>query len=250
MDTFVNIVKDGEDTSLGIAVQKLIEDNLSRLNTSFLAKITAIGEDGFVDIVDIVKGNFNEKNPIIPNCVYGIPSTSNWVVSNKPAVGDYGLAIVLKKDICIYKNNKTGGVANTKRLFNINDTIFLPLTLLNQPPTDNFSISSKDNKVKINLTNDTIDLTTEKSSINIKDSINLTSDKIDLTTNNGSIELKSNKGIKLKGGGGSLSDLMEAVITYVSACQFGVYPYNSGTSKVAETMFKQTIKKFEEGASL
>lgn len=247
MDSFKNPIGATDNQSLGVAIQKLIEDNVKRINTSFLARIESINGGGLVDVVDIINQRDDIDNAVIPNAIYGVPSSSLWQVSHNAKVGDIGLAIVIKSDINIYKSNKKGGKPTTKRLFNENDCIFIPLTLLNYPSTDDYSIKSSDNKIKINLTNDSINLTTEKSNIELKDKINLTSDSVDIISNNGDIEVKSSKGITLQGGGGSLSDLMEAVITYVSACQFGAYPYNAGTSKVAETAFKATIKKFEKG---
>lgn len=197
MNNFKNPINPTDNQSLGVAIQKLIEDNLKRINTSFLAKIESINGGGLVDVVDIINQREDIPNPVIPNAIYGVPSSGLFQISHNAKVGDIGLAIVLKSDINIYKTNKKGGNPVTKRIFDVNDCIFIPLSLLNYPSNDNYSIKTSDDKVSLELTKDSINLQAEdKIDINSKKTIQLKSQGAGLnfdsklSINNAGVELK------------------------------------------------------------
>lgn len=197
MKDFKNPINPTDNQSLGVAIQKLIEDNTKRINTSFLAKIESINGGGLVDVVDIINQREGITNPVIPNAIYGVPSSGLFQISHNAKVGDIGLAIVLKNDINIYKSNKKGGEPATKRFFDVNDCIFIPLSLLNYPPDDNYSIKSSDSKVSFELTKDSINLQAEsKVDVNSKKTIQLKSQGAGLSfdnklsINNAGVELK------------------------------------------------------------
>lgn len=197
---FKNPINPTESDNLGVSIQKLIEQNICNINTCFLARIQAIGGDGLVDIVDIIKHNEKAENPVISGAIYGIPSTGLWGVSHNAKTGDIGLAIVLKNDINVYKMNKSGGRPSTQRHFNNNDCVFIPLNLLSQPSTDNYSIKSEDKKVGLTLSSDSIELKNNNTILSIKENIKLS---------NASMDIKS---------------VLESIVDLFTKVQYGGYP--------------------------
>lgn len=215
MNNFKNPINPTDNQSLGVAIQKLIEDNLKRINTSFLAKIESINGGGLVDVVDIINQREDIPNPVIPNAIYGVPSSGLWSVSHNAKVGDIGLAIVLKSDINVYKTNKKGGNPNTKRFFDVNDCIFIPLSLLNFPSSDNYSIESEDKKVNLILTKESVNITCDKSKINIDKDISLAG-------SNSKLELKEK--IKLSNNSSGLKDVLDDIVGFFKTATYGGYP--------------------------
>lgn len=170
-DVINNLISGGNDNSLGGAIQNLIQDNIRNINTCFLAKVVAI-ENNKVDVIDIIKNNDNNNNVIIPNVLVAQPYTSLYKISYPINVGDIGLCIVCKKDISIYKKNGKEAIANTRRVFNIVDSVYMPLSLYNQDTLDNKNmfIGSKDSNIKIGTNTS---LVTKQFKVKAKDNITL-----------------------------------------------------------------------------
>lgn len=128
-----NIIKTSDTNDLGTAIQKLIEDNIRRLNTSFLARVVEVSGNR-VAVVDIVRDSERAQNPTINNVLVAQPSSKSNGLFFEVREGDIGLCFVAKKDISIFKQSGADCVKNTERQFDITDSIFLPVSLYNQSP--------------------------------------------------------------------------------------------------------------------
>lgn len=135
--TTSNIIKAGEQ-DLGIAIQKLIIQNLNQLNISFLAKVRAI-DNNLVDLeVTYYKGKVNLNGVLV-----GLPFSSNLSINTEIKVGDFGIVFILNNDITNFKANNDNSV-ETPRKHDLNDSVFLPLSLT-KTDLNNNSIICKDN---------------------------------------------------------------------------------------------------------
>lgn len=153
---YENLIKPYEN-DFGTAIQALIQDNIKNINTAFIAKVQSISEDKKkVNIVNVIKNEGSNQNVVIPNVLIAQPYSSEWQISFKVAVGDIGLAIVCKDDITNYKQSGADSKANTKRHFDITDSIFMPLSLFLQENNEGlgFFIESKDGSNKISFDKD------------------------------------------------------------------------------------------------
>lgn len=125
---YQNLIKSGENNDLGLAIQNLINDNLRFIRTTYLAKIVSINENK-VSIKPILRQKANEQVLIINNCMVAFPYSQLWQTQFKLKVGDIGVAIVIENDISSYKQSGNEGLNNTKRFKDVNDSIFIPLSL-------------------------------------------------------------------------------------------------------------------------
>ena len=140
---YENLIKPYEN-DFGTAIQALIQDNIKNINTAFIAKVQSISEDKKkVNIVNVIKNEASNQNVVIPNVLIAQPYSSEWQISFKVGVGDIGLAIVCKEDIANYKQSGADSKANTKRHFDITDSVFIPLSLYLQKENDNLGFSVK-----------------------------------------------------------------------------------------------------------
>lgn len=150
---YQNFTEYGED--VGEVINELINDKLKVLTTSFLAKIISINGNK-VSITPIFKTNAKDESVIINNCLVCYPSSQNWQVQYKLKVGDIGVALAIQNDISTYKASGSGGVTQTQRFKDLNDSVFLPLSLFNSLKNDdiNYIIKSSNNKCLFEFTND------------------------------------------------------------------------------------------------
>lgn len=157
MQEYQNLVKSGESSDLGTAIQNLINDNLKFINTAFLAKIVRINTKS-VDIQPILKQNINDKDLIINNCLIAFNHSQLWDIQHKLKVGDIGVALVMQNDISTYKQIGAGGVVATRRFKDFNDSIYIPLSLYETRPNAdiNYIIESHTKKCKLEFNNDEI----------------------------------------------------------------------------------------------
>ncbi len=154
---YQNLIKSGENNDLGLAIQNLINDNLRFIRTTYLAKIVSINENK-VSIKPILRQKANEQVLIINNCMIAFPYSQLWQTQFKLKVGDIGVAIVIENDISSYKQSGNEGLNNTKRFKDVNDSIFIPLSLyttLNNNEV-NYKIENNNKSCKMEFNNDEI----------------------------------------------------------------------------------------------
>lgn len=130
MQSYKNIIKDGQSDNLGIAIQSLIMDNIKNLNTCFIAKVESVS-DNKVSVSDVILNKEGESNQIINNVLVAQPFSKAGLFFNVD-IGDYGFCVVCKKDISTFKQNGYVSVKNTDRIFDTIDSIFIPCSLFNQ----------------------------------------------------------------------------------------------------------------------
>lgn len=157
MQEYQNLVKSGESSDLGTAIQNLINDNLRFINTAFLAKIVRINANS-VDIQPILKQNIIDKDLIINNCLIAFNHSQLWDIQHKLKVGDIGIALVMQNDISTYKQIGAGGVVATRRFKDFNDSIYIPLSLYETRANAdiNYIIESHTKNCKLEFNNDEI----------------------------------------------------------------------------------------------
>ena len=143
MREYQNLIKSGESSDLGTAIQNLINDNLRNIQTAFLCEIVAI-ENNKIDIRPILRKSSDEKVLTINNCLIGFNYSQNWSIQHKLKIGDIGLALVIQNDISSYKEKGQGGINATRRFKDANDAIYIPLSLYNSFSNDDINYQIKD----------------------------------------------------------------------------------------------------------
>lgn len=131
------IVTMGDDGDIGQAIQALINDNLSRLNTCFLARVESV-EENKVNVAFLL----GECKIVIPSVLVGIPQSQGLKQSIKLSPDDVGLCFVCDHDISSYKQSGGSGAILSNRKHDLIDSIFIPLSLFNSNLEDN-SIKSE-----------------------------------------------------------------------------------------------------------
>lgn len=141
-----NILNQGVKGNDGLAIQQLIEQNLKEARFCFLAKITALN-GAKVACVDISKRNDKAKNPILNNVLVAQPKSGAWKIQFNLKVGDIGLCVVNDTDLSLYKqSNSSDFIVSTDRGHDMNDAIFLPLSLNAQENTQELDFIISDNE--------------------------------------------------------------------------------------------------------
>ena len=155
MREYQNLIKSGESSDLGTAIQNLINDNLRNIQTAFLCEIVAI-ENNKIDIRPILRKSSDEKILTINNCLIGFNYSQNWSIQHKLKIGDIGIALVIQNDISSYKEQGKGGINATRRFKDANDAIYIPLSLYNSFSNDdiNYQIKDLSDKCLFEFTND------------------------------------------------------------------------------------------------
>ncbi|ALW15604.1 Gp138 family membrane-puncturing spike protein [Campylobacter jejuni] len=154
---YQNLIQPTENSNLGFAIQNLINDNLRFIKTAYLAKIVSISENK-VSIKPILKQNEKDSVLILNNVMICFPYSQLWQTQFKLKVGDIGVAIVIENDISSYKQSGNEGLNNTKRFKDVNDSVFIPLSLyttLNNSEV-NYKIENNNKSCKMEFNNDEI----------------------------------------------------------------------------------------------
>ena len=164
MEQNANLIKQGSQRQDGWNINQLIEQNLKNARFAFLAKITSLNGNK-ISVCEIARRNDKEKNPIINNVLVAQPKSGKWRIQFDLKIGDIGLCVCNDSDLSIYKSKGTGDyLVNTDRQHDLNDCIFLPLSLYTQDGTDglNFIISDENNTNFIKFNNGNLDIQCEQ----------------------------------------------------------------------------------------
>lgn len=159
-----NILKQGINGNDGEVIQNIISQNLKNARFAFLAKITSLNGNK-ISVCEIARRNDKEKNPIINNVLVAQPKSGKWRIQFDLKVGDIGLCVCNDSDLSIYKSKGTGDyLVNTDRQHDLNDCIFLPLSLYTQDGTSdlNFIISDENNANFIKFKDGNLDIECEQ----------------------------------------------------------------------------------------
>lgn len=142
---------------IGVAINLLIQDNIKKVNTSFIAEVVAINGNK-VSIKKKIKDKATDKDTIYNNCMVGFFRSGFWQEQFKLKVGDDGIAFVMQDDVSNYKANGKSGVNPSGRIQDKNDSVFVPLSLFEtlQNSDINYLLKSLDGKCKLEFTNDNI----------------------------------------------------------------------------------------------
>lgn len=145
----LNTADIGKD--LGLAINTLISKRLSELNTCFVAKIVAINGNK-VSICKAIKDIATESDIIINDCLIAFPYSQVWQVQYALKIGDYGIALTMRNDISGYKQSGNDCVAPTQRYKDLNDSIFIPLSLFKTLANDSvdFTIKGESDEITFN----------------------------------------------------------------------------------------------------
>ena len=136
----------------------------SRVNTIDIVKVINVNGDDTIDVIPVIKGIDNEKNPIDEVPIYGVPFIKWQFGSNaikaKPVAGDIGLFLICKKDT----SSISAGVVSNNSKFNTGNGIYLGgLNGFNSEPTQ--FIEFKDNEITITGTG-TININATTANVN------------------------------------------------------------------------------------
>ena len=142
---------------IGVAINLLIQDNIKKVNTSFIAEIVSINGNK-VSIKKKIKDKSTDKDTIYNNCMIGFSQSGFWQEQFKLKVGDDGIAFVMQDDVSNYKATGKSGVNPSGRILDKNDSVFIPLSLFETLPNAdiNYVLKSLDGKCKLEFTNDNI----------------------------------------------------------------------------------------------
>ena len=158
-----NILKQGINGNDGEIIQNIISQNLKNARFAFLAKITSLNGNK-ISVCEIARRNDKEQNPIINNVLVAQPKSGKWRIQFDLKVGDIGLCVCNDSDLSIYKGKGSSDyLVNTDRQHDLNDCIFLPLSLYTQDGTNglNFIISDENNANFIKFNNGNLDIECE-----------------------------------------------------------------------------------------
>lgn len=149
--SFKPIDTSAEQGDLGLAIQMLIQRNLQNFNTCFLAQIVGINGNK-VSVTQMIKSNGAEADLIVNDCLIAYPFSNVWQVQFALKNGDIGICIVLNKDISAYKQSGERCNAPTNRYKDINDSVFIPLSLFKTLPNDSvdFTIKGESDELTFN----------------------------------------------------------------------------------------------------
>lgn len=159
-----NILKQGINGNDGEIIQNIISQNLKNARFAFLAKITSLNGNK-ISVCEIARRNDKEQNPIINNVLVAQPKSGKWRIQFDLKVGDIGLCVCNDSDLSIYKNKGSSNyLVNTDRQHDLNDCIFLPLSLYTQTNTKdlNFIISDEKNANFIKFKDGNLDIECEQ----------------------------------------------------------------------------------------
>ena len=142
---------------IGTAINLLIQDNIKKVNTSFIAEIVSINGNK-VSIKKKIKDKATDRDTVYNNCMIAFSFSGFWLTQFKLKVGDDGIAFVMQDDISNYKSTGKGGVNPSGRVQDKNDSVFIPLSLFEtlQNNDINYLLKSLDGKCKLEFTNDNI----------------------------------------------------------------------------------------------
>lgn len=212
------------------------------INTAFLARVTHV-EKNRVNIQNIISDSTDLECPIINNVLIGQYYTSHFSIHAPVEVGDIGLAIVCKQDISNYRYTGQPGQKNSSRLFDITDSVFIPLSLYKQDEHEKKEvlIKTKDDKNVIKITDDKITISDRdgKSTIDISgDDIIIKSSKVDIKGDD--INLKASN-INIETTLGSYKDVFNDIIKLLDSLSQGML--GSGTNNAAYMALAPAIKQ-------
>lgn len=142
---------------IGVAINLLIQDNIKKVNTSFIAEIVSINGNK-VSIRKKIKDKATDKDTIYNNCMIAFSQSGFWQEQFKLKVGDDGIAFVMQDDVSNYKSTGKGGVNPSGRIQDKNDSVFIPLSLFEtlQNNDINYLLKSLDGICKLEFNNDNI----------------------------------------------------------------------------------------------
>lgn len=187
--------------NIGEAVQSLIQSNLSRLNTSFLALVKEVDTESNRVTIEPIAKKEGEEDFTIPDVLVGYPSCKDMKVSLKLQEGDCGIAIVSDRDITRYKEEKIAGVAPSNRTHFLGDSVFIPLSLvdsvLEKSSTEFAEYTLKSSETFSVISGKMMEFQSD-------DEIKITSTK--------DLSLVGSK-VEIKGQGGTLFEVLDTVIT-------------------------------------
>lgn len=204
-DSYVLADASEQRKDLGLAIQSLINTNLMLLNTCFLAEIVSF-KGSLVCVKSALKGDKDEQDLILNNIMVGFACSGEWQTQFKLKVGDIGLCLVNNRDLSFYKQNGKSGLVPTSRNKDINDSIFLPLSLFKTlnisdcdytiKSSDGNEITFKAGSLKVNA-NDKIDIIAKSDLSANADKITATAkNDIGFTSNNFNVSAKSSVSLK------------------------------------------------------
>lgn len=214
----------------------------NEINTAFIARVTHV-EKNRVNIQNIISDSSDLECPIINNVLIGQYYTSHFSIHSPVEVGDIGLAIVCKQDISSYRYTGEAGQKNSSRLFDISDSVFIPLSLYKQDEHEKKEvfIKTKDDKNIIKITDEKITIhdKDEKSSVEVSgEDIKIKSKKIQLDSDD--VLIKSGK-VSIETTLGSYKDVFDDIIKLLDSLSQGML--GSGTNNAAYMALAPAIKQ-------
>lgn len=149
MENYENLLEAGAYNSIGEAIYALVQDCIKSAGTSFLATVTNVTNNKVSIKRTIKKEGVNDV--VINNCLVGFPTTQDFFMQYKINVGDIGVALIMDCDISSYKKTGAEGNILTERNKDLNDSIFLPLSLFKELKNEDVEllISSRDGNCKM-----------------------------------------------------------------------------------------------------
>ncbi len=217
-------------------INKIIQNQINQIHTCFIAKIVSISEDktkvSVINCNKYVFGDEVQNSSIINDCLVAIPYANNLNIFFPLGVGDFGICVVCESDINSFKQTGDICVPASKRKFNINDSIFIPLSLKNSKIDNEFKISYKEN-TNIIINDDSLKIEKGDKNIEITDSgIKITSDSdILLEAENVIIQNSSSNPLEFSNQIGSIKDALDAIVSMLDLLSQGMK--GAGTNPAA-----------------
>lgn len=200
-------------------INKLIENQINQIHTCFIAKIVSISEDktkvSVINCNKYVFGDEVQNSSIINDCLVAIPYTNTLNIFLPLEVADFGICVVCESDINSFKETGDISIPASKRKFNINDSIFIPLSLKNSKIDNEFKISYKEN-TNIIINDDSLKIEKDSNIIEITDS------SIKINSDNVIIQNSSSNPLEFSNQVGSIKDAFDAIVSMLDLLSQGM----------------------------
>lgn len=199
----------------------------SYVNTIQPVEITALNDDGTVNVKPLLQNKTTGGKVLQPAEIYNIPVLSlkgnNCSLIFDVAVGNQGLLMAGQYDITEYKKNKTLSGKPTNRTYSYSDGFYLPMTLTDKQEN---KITITYGNSSITLKDDEVDVVNGGSSVIVKDA------QIDITTTTANIKADIVKLADGENGVARVGDKVEVQITSGSSAGTWEGAIKEGSEKV------------------
>lgn len=210
----------------------------STVNTACLVEVTEVTKDK-VSVADLSIPRESTVPPVVyHNVPVMMPSSGKLSIQTPLQKGDKGLLITCKLDISgVKKNNGEASTTNIDRVFDKNDSVFIPLFFCKKDiKGDLISLEWGEDKTNIKVKDNLVEITTSNNKVILKDGEVLIEGSDKVVIKGDTVELDS-ENIK----SGAIKKAIDGLKARCDSLSSGMA--GSGTNNVAYNTLKNVTEK-------